>query len=405
MKREKTITRSLAIAMATAVLLFTAAGCAESGNVKTDGSVPSLEAGNGNVQNPNDGVGNVSDGAQEEQTEQAEPKKEVAERVDMTGMAATANEDFVYQIAFDAVTITDYIGDSDIVIVPDTIEGYPVVVLKMSGESGAPRTNIRAIQIPASVTYVYLSYSENLTTVEFLSGGDYTSSDFDFTYCPDLTYINIPDGVKQMGGYNGFCLEQCSSLLNVDLPSSVTTIYSSAFFGCSSLTEMILPDSVTGEIHDAAFADCSSLQKVTLPEGIWKIGQKAFAGCESLKSIDIPQSCTVIDRLAFKSCTGLESVTIPPNVETVGQDAFNNTLLKEVIIEDGETELTLVSGCFASYELSHAVVPARVTEIDDKAFPDYSSRKERQNDYLVIECPAGSTAETFAKEKGYTVKN
>ena len=86
------------------------------------------------------------------------------------------------------------------------------------------------------------------------------------------------------------------------IPSSVTSIGSSAFSGCSSLQSITIPSSVTS-IGNSAFSGCSSLQSITIPENVTSIGDNAFYGCSSLQSITIPENVTSIGNSAFSGCS------------------------------------------------------------------------------------------------------
>lgn len=61
---------------------------------------------------------------------------------------------------------------------------------------------------------------------------------------------------------------------------SVTTIDDSAFRG-SSMTEVVLPDSIT-TIGEFAFADCENLHTITLSSDLRTVGTSAFKNCTSL---------------------------------------------------------------------------------------------------------------------------
>ncbi|MCD8128666.1 MAG: leucine-rich repeat domain-containing protein, partial [Oscillospiraceae bacterium] len=77
---------------------------------------------------------------------------------------------------------------------------------------------------------------------------------------------------------------QCSGLLSVIIPESVTSIDERAFEGCSSLTSITIPDSVTS-IGDSTFRKCSSLTSVTIPSSVTSIGSSAFRDCSSLTDV------------------------------------------------------------------------------------------------------------------------
>ena len=75
----------------------------------------------------------------------------------------------------------------------------------------------------------------------------------------------------------------------------VTGIGKYCFYTCSSVTEIVLPNTIT-TIEDWAFAECSSLVKLTLPENVSNIGQNVFKKTSKLENIKClattPPSCT-----------------------------------------------------------------------------------------------------------------
>ena len=88
------------------------------------------------------------------------------------------------------------------------------------------------------------------------------------------------------------------------LNNSIDTISSFTFYNFSNLTDINMPDSVI-EIGRGAFKDCTSLTSIEIPSSVTKIGEDAFCGCSSLTSIEIPDSVSQIGGAAFMSCTGL----------------------------------------------------------------------------------------------------
>ena len=88
-----------------------------------------------------------------------------------------------------------------------------------------------------------------------------------FQDCSNLIDIKIPNTVTYIG-WDTFC--NCSSLTNIIIPNSVTQIGVEAFYNCNNLTDIIIPDSVT-RIGNSAFYKCSSLINVILPNAITEV--------------------------------------------------------------------------------------------------------------------------------------
>ena len=77
-------------------------------------------------------------------------------------------------------------------------------------------------------------------------------------------------------------------------------ICDSAFYFCF-LLEIVIPSSVTS-IGDWAFSSCDSLSKIVIPSSVTSIGKGAFSYCDSLLEIVIPSSVTSIGDSAFNNC-------------------------------------------------------------------------------------------------------
>ncbi len=134
----------------------------------------------------------------------------------------------------------------------------------------------------------------------------------------NITSIEIPSSVTSIGS-SAFL--GCSSLTSIEMPSGVTSIGNSAFWGCSSLTSIEIPSGVTS-IGSAAFYNCSSLTSIEIPSSVTSIGERAFYNCSSLTSVEIPSSVTSIGDRAFYGCSSLTSIVIPSSVTSIGNDAF-----------------------------------------------------------------------------------
>lgn len=144
----------------------------------------------------------------------AEPETTVPETTEPeTTQPAEEQSEWDYTIADGSVTITDYTGSAEELVIPETIEGYPVTVI------GA-----RA-----------------------------------FYTCSTLKSVEIPAGVTTIA-HNAFAW--CSNMASVTLPDSITQIERRAFYYCTELNNLCIPESVT-EIGASAFANCIGLTNVS----------------------------------------------------------------------------------------------------------------------------------------------
>ena len=259
--------------------------------------------------------------------------------------------------------------------------------------------------------------------------------DYAFFDCTSLTSVEIPSSVTEIGNS---VFEGCSSLTSIVveegnsvydsregcnaiietatnklirgcnstiIPSSVTEIGRSAFYGCTSLTSIvvkegnsvfdsregcnaiietatntlikgsnstIIPSNVT-KIGKNAFSGCVSLTSVVIPKGVTAIGIFAFSGCSSLTSIAIPSSVTMIDDFAFSGCSSLTSIAIPSSVTAIGYMTFCYcSSLTSIVIPEGVTEIG--GGAFVDCtSLTSVVIPSSVTEIGKNVFSGCAS--------------------------------
>lgn len=224
------------------------------------------------------------------------------------------------------VTITKYTGTESTVILPSTINSWPVT--KIGEDAFQDNTTITSVTIPDSVTEIganAFAGCTNLTSVTY--GGDWSKLTiqsgnpavedavnaqlFDFEFIPNNTAVIVKK-------YNG-------TAADVTIPSHYkgkpVTMIDHAAFHDSAVTSVTIPDSVTS-IPDDAFAFCSQLTNISIPNSVTFIGFSAFNSCTSLKSITLPSSLSTIQSSAFYNCGNLETIRIPVSVTFIGNYAF-----------------------------------------------------------------------------------
>lgn len=113
-----------------------------------------------------------------------------------------------------------------------------------------------------------------------------------------------------------------SDIVTVSIPNGVKKIGFGAFMVCSRLKSVELPDSITTIASDA-FCKCAELNTIQLPRNINRIGKHCFFGCTQLQTLTIPNKVKTIDKFAFSECINLTSIVIPESVTSIADSAFN----------------------------------------------------------------------------------
>lgn len=269
---------------------------------------------------------------------------------DYTAQFISVEDDpFAEPIPKKTVTITKYTGTESTVILPSTINSWPVT--KIGEDALKDNTTITSVTIPASVTEIgsnAFAGCTNLTSVNYagdwsnltIQSGNPAVQDaanaplFDFKFTPDNTavivtrYKGTAADVTIPSRYKGIPVTAIdhaaffnSVVTSVTIPDSVTSIDDNAFGFCSQLTNISIPNSVT-YIGFSAFAHCTSLKSITLPSSLSSISEALFSGCSQLTTIHIPDSVPSIQSYAFYHCRNLETIRIPVSVTLIETDAF-----------------------------------------------------------------------------------
>ena len=218
-----------------------------------------------------------------------------------------------------------------------------------------------------------------------------------FEGCTGLTAVHISDlnqwcsidfGVKETNplSYAHHLYLNGQEVVDLTIPSTITTIYNSAFYGCYGLKTVTIPNSVT-RIWSSAFNECTGLTTVIMPNTVTQIGNMAFYGCSNLTSINISNSVTSIESAAFQGCSALTSIDIPNGVTSIGSFAFGgvrnvnysgsatgspwgaktrNGVVDGFLVYTDNTKTTL-SGC-STAATGDVVIPGTVTNIQSSAF-------------------------------------
>ena len=193
-----------------------------------------------------------------------------------------------------------------------------------------------------------------------------------FSFCSSLKYISIPKSVICLNG-NPFA--KCNGKLECLSPNFVfedDILFNKdksrmISFRNQNIKSYVIPSSVTS-IGKGAFSFCDSLSEIVIPSSVTSIGDSAFSRCDSLSEIVIPSSVTSIGDCAFCSCDSLSEIVIPSSVTSIGEGTFSFCdSLSEIVISSSVTSIgDNAFSCCRS--LSEIVIPSSVTSIGKGAF-------------------------------------
>lgn len=150
-----------------------------------------------------------------------------------------------------------------------------------------------------------------------------------FSNCSSLENVIFADNCA-LTSLPTYTFRNCSALTKISLPDNLETLGNYVFYGCTALAEIEFPDSLLS-IGNYVFQNCSSLKKVYFSENLASIGSYAFNKCSSLTEVKLPESLTSIGSNAFSGCTSLEVINLPDNFSSISDYAFSQcTSLKEI---------------------------------------------------------------------------
>ena len=204
-------------------------------------------------------------------------------------------------------------------------------------------TSLTSVEIPSSVSAIEryaFAYDSALVSV-VISDNVKKIEEYTFYNCTSLESVKIPNGVERIGS---FSFSGCDNLTSVDIPSSVEYIEWNAFSNCglvqvevpsevatiqssafSGVKNLIYKGEATGSPWgalcvngyvdgDYVFVDNSKTElaayigdndKIVIPNTVETIGANAFADCKQLTSVVIPKSVTKVGNFAFNGCDNL----------------------------------------------------------------------------------------------------
>lgn len=248
-------------------------------------------------------------------------------------------------------------------VIPETIEGMPVVAINGSRFS---KSNIESVVFPTSLERIEESaFAEcsRLTSVSFAAEGNLKKIGSYAFQGTALTHIDIPASVENIyekafaGGlmledvtfnramdntslanYSPEMFDDDFKLKNIYVPWKSKQSYTDLFTNQADKIKGFLTDNsgIVYEVNDdthelscigtsderwTGFAPPTELENMPVTE----IKEKAFKDNKNLTSMEIPQTVKTVGAQAFAGCESLHNVKIKGNATTIAADAFKDT--------------------------------------------------------------------------------
>lgn len=137
----------------------------------------------------------------------------------LSKMKETSKDEFVYFSYEGVAYITEFIGDSECVIIPNEIDGNPVV--EISNTAFRNNTNVKAVKIGENVKRIGDYVFTNCSSLQFVVFGNSVESVGDgvFVGCASMKEFKLNEGLISVGE-----LAICGAEVPTIIPRSVTEI-------------------------------------------------------------------------------------------------------------------------------------------------------------------------------------
>lgn len=308
---------------------------------------------------------------------------------------ATSGGQYLYYLDADNnAIITGYGGDGGAVVVPNEMDGYPVVGIEYGAFS---YSGVTSVVIPEGVTYIdtyVLVGCENLVSVTLPSTLE-SIGESAFEGCTSLSDV-VYNGTEEQAALIEIG-DNNDSLLNAtwqyvtgeeepeepDEPEGPLMTEDGFYYeigddGNVTITryageggDVTIPDEIDGypvtAIGDRAFINNPDVTSVTIPDNVTIIGDSVFSRCKNLTSVVIGDGVTTIGYRAFAETSKLTDVSVADGVERIKPLAFYRSGITSMVLPD--TVVSIGERAFAECKaLASINIPASLETINDKTF-------------------------------------
>lgn len=218
-----------------------------------------------------------------------------------------------------------------------TVIQYPTGSQRTKYEMPNTVTTIESYAFEKSKNLEEVTFSENLKTIK--------------SYAFQASGIRSAEFSNRLEQIGNFAFNE-SKLSSITLGNSVKNIGDSAFAWCTSLTEIEIP-STTDVIGVSAFFMCTSIEKYTIGKENKKFASDDYGVLfnkdksillyypvgSTTEEYTVPSTVKTISASSFSTCLNIKKIIIPDSVEEINDLAFSQCpSLTDVIYEGTKPE-------------------------------------------------------------------
>lgn len=199
------------------------------------------------------------------------------------GIKTISKDAFANDVMLTSLIIIDKDGNNISNVDEITFPGSTLTSIgEPTGESNImANTGIKVLNVPSSINWIPSTFAKN---------------------CTSLTDINFLASINNISRIGLGAFDGCTSLVNVTLPSSITTLDAEAFANCTNLVHLNLASTQIKTLSAQVISNDTSLTTFVIPDSVKSIKSLAFENCTSLEYVIIPKSVTNCDEDAFHGC-------------------------------------------------------------------------------------------------------
>lgn len=320
-------------------------------------------------------------------------------RYKTTPQAGANITDWEYNIGGTNIVLSKYVGASPIVVVPNTIGNYNVVLCSNVGNSssiynGQPfygHQGIESVTISGGVGILgnlqsYFAYCTNLKTVDVRNCNGFSCNNARsmFSDCSNLIRVYGPASWRSSPPFRQyhdmFC--NCRNLIESPIVFNGSQLYNgmfNMFAGCQNLTTIpVIPaengvTTIDCNQYEANFYDCRKLKNIPIRN--YCLGNNSFHNCHSLEEQppNGDQVSNVIN--AFKNCYNLKGTIEIRNpdctrVDSLCENCYNIT----GVVYSNYINLTSANNAFRNCRNLVSVQQLNRSQIASASFLDNTFR-------------------------------